>query len=225
MINGRWPKRILLIAALAALNGNAAGQEMPPDNLPQVYQVEVILFRYTDPSGTSTETAAQAQPTSPEDKTADADSPQGEMAAPAETGKLLWFPADTATGGLVNASRRLTASAGYKMLAYRSWLQLAPEQGDARSIELSELNIEPGVASGQLMLFQKQFLYLAAEIQFPDANAGDARIIAGSRKLPLGKAIYFDDPQFGLIAMVSRSDQSWPGPTNPGGESTSESAE
>jgi hypothetical protein len=129
---------------------------------------------------------------------------------PSLNGQLQWLPADPTSERLGNVSRRLAASGAYKLLAHRTWLQLAPELGSAETLALADLEIAPDAAVGQLTLYQKQFIYLAVEVSLGGVDSAAAPAIVGSRKLPLGKVVYFDHPQFGLLATVTRSDLSWP---------------
>jgi len=214
MKNSRRRIVVFLLYAITALPQAGVAQQSGPANQPQVYQVEIILFRYTNPSQTSTETLRAPASTTAllqeTELTSSSQPPLNDSLQQSLNSQLQWLPADPASERLGNVSRRLAASGAYKVLAHRTWLQLTPDQGGAESLSLADLDIAPDAAVGRIKLYQKQFLYLAAEISMGGMDPVAAPAIAGSRKMPLGKVVYFDHPQFGLIATVTRSDLSWP---------------
>lgn len=203
---------IFLVLA-AGFSKICIAQEITADNGPQVYQVEIILFRYTDPARTSSE-ALNTNATAIS-QTQIGDSATGAQAVTQDSlnatsgGRARWIPVDPASQRLGEVSQRLSASGGYKVLAYRSWLQLIDSQSNAEVLQLTDLDIESNAVSGQLQLYRQQSIYFAPDIRLGDVESAATPTIKGSRRIPLGKAVYFDHSQFGLIAMVTESDIEW----------------
>jgi hypothetical protein len=204
----------LLAAALLGLTGAASAQDASVTATgPQVYQVEIIVLRFTNPGRTRPEArlAPDTKTASPPPgNTSPANPGPASFAAQEPDGTLRWLPADTATQRLGNASRRACTPNFCQVLAYRSWLQPAPDERSAYSLNLADLDIDTNTVSGRIKFYQKQSLYLTAEIRLNGANTPAGQAVSGIRKMPLGKTVYFDDPQIGLIALVTRSDASWP---------------
>lgn len=196
---------IFLIIA-AGLSQTAVAQEVITGSSPQVYQVEIILFRFINPASTSTEALS-----SPDSATSN-DVPAGTKSSLNETTgrQLRRLPVNPESQRLGDISRQLSASGTYKVLAYRSWLQLLNSQKNAEVLQLTDLDIESTAASGQLQVYQEQSVYLAPDIELGSSLSGKKPAIKGARQIPLGKPVYFDHPQFGLIAMITRSDSEWP---------------
>lgn len=203
---------LLLIAAGLAQIGIA--QETTTDNLPQVYQVEIILFRFTNPESTSTETLrssdatvsqTQSEMTANDPPAAIDDSLNGTT-----NGQIRRIPVMAEQQLLGDISRQLSASGTYKVLAYRGWLQLLDSEKNAAALPLTDLDIQANIASGQLQVYREQSVYLAPAIELTSSSSSKKPTIKGARQIPLGKPVYFDHPQFGLIAMITQSDSAWP---------------
>jgi Peptidoglycan-binding protein, CsiV len=196
---------ILLLIAVG-LSQTGLAQEVTTGSGPQVYQVEIILFRFIDPASTSTE--AFSSP----DSAVSSDAQAGTKTSLNETTgrQLRRLPVNPESQRLGDVNRQLSASGAYKVLAYRSWLQLLNSQKNAEVLPLTDMDIESNTASGYLQVYQEQSVYLAPDIQLGGSLSGKKPTIKGARQIPLGKPVYFDHPQFGLIAMITRSDSEWP---------------
>jgi hypothetical protein len=114
---------------------------------------------------------------------------------------------------------RLTA---YQLVSYLSWGQTAVDVSVAAPMDLAELGADPDLLSGSIELHQRRYLHLALDITLEGsagARNGNASYedsfqifsrsdalpaLKDSRRIRLQSANYFDQPQFGVIAMVSR---------------------
>lgn len=124
---------------------------------------------------------------------------------------------------LADIQERLTTVEAYEMLAHLGWLQHAPEVTEAVDIPLEALGLDTLVATGNVNLYKKRYLHIAIEVALADDAAGESNpfgdafqvfaapravpAVADSRRVRLEKLLYFDQPQFGVIAMVARSEQ------------------
>jgi len=209
---GRLLHVLLLLSA--GLSQSGIAQETTTLNRPQVFQIEIILFRLADPTKTSTE--ALSAPGSADSQAQGENASNGTQANPDDSqnratgNQLRRIPVNAELQRLGDVSRRLSAAGTYKVLAYRSWLQPIDSQKNAEVLQLTDLDIESNRASGQIQIYQEQSVYLSPDIRLGGIFSGTTPSITGSRKMPLDKAVYFDNPQFGLIAMITQSDFEWP---------------
>jgi hypothetical protein len=187
---------------------------------PQVYQVELILFRHADQSRTTSEI-----PRMPEPEIADIleqDLPRIEAADPYTTsyenmGEVIpfWQLLDSDQLRLNGISNRVNSLGAYELLAHVGWLQKAPDAADAEEIVLLDLGIGQEQAIGSIKLLQRRYLHLAVDVTLVSGNrdtfsvfsaSKTAPAINESRRMRLEDLVYFDQPKFGIIAMVARSD-------------------
>jgi len=214
----------LLAAATPAISQDDSSVEKP-----QVYQVEILIFRHTDQSRTTNEI-----PRMPEQEIVDIleqDLPKLES----DESSLMvdesledisppgWQLVDGESLLLNNISRRLNDLAAYDLLDHRGWVQLAPDVAESAEISLADLGLAENIATGQINLFQRRYLHLAVDVALSDANnsmladtfqgfAAPKAVpaITDSRRIRLEELVYFDQPKFGVLAMVARSDKELP---------------
>ena len=115
--------------------------------------------------------------------------------------------------GTASSIRKLQA---YELITYLSWGQAAPDVTLAAPLSLNDLGVDPAILTGEVELHQRRYLHLEVDISLP--GAGGAATSAGmdiqtsppppaireSRRVRLEQLHYFDQPQFGIIAVVSR---------------------
>ena len=215
----------LLAAATPAISQDDSSVEKP-----QVYQVEILIFRHTDQSRTTSEI-----PRMPEQEMVDIleqDLPKLELdesslmmdEALEYTSPPGWQLVDGESLLLNNISRRLNNLAAYDLLAHRGWIQLAPDVAESAEISLADLGLPENIATGQINLFQRRYLHLTVDVAMSAAsgNADNSNrfqvfgaptalpAITDSRRIRLEELVYFDQPKFGVLAMVARSDKELP---------------
>lgn len=227
----------------AAQNINAdIDSEEPPS--PQYYQVELIVFRHLDQSGTTYEIprmpepemtdfleqdlarlAGEQLPTQAEPDEAPApiitvtsDEPTDELI---EEALPAWLPVDSNNLLLTNAATTIDELAAYELLVYLNWAQTAEDVTIAEALDLQELGADASILTGKVELHQRRYLHLTLEVALTGPGAatdtglfGDAfqmfashaalPAIKDSRRIRLNRLHYFDQPQFGVIATVSR---------------------
>jgi hypothetical protein len=229
---------------------------------PNVYHVELLIFRHMDQTATTGEI-----PRMPEPELADllaedlarlelADAPLAEQASAADSG-LPESEANTAVAemppywrllpaeqlALNDVSAKLNRLDAYELLDHRGWIQTAADVTTAEDLPLSELGIDELLATGNVKLFKRRYLHLAVDIALADAAANSSGnddlfsdafqafaapkampAIADSRRIRLEKLVYFDQPQFGILAMVARSELAIERDVDPTVETTNEVA-
>jgi hypothetical protein len=176
--------------------------------------LELDLARIEGSSGNELPETAADLPASAEQLSADAEG----GAEPTN-----WRQLDADELLLADIQERLTTVEAYEMLAHLGWLQHAPEVTEAVDIPLEDLGLDTLVATGNVNLYKKRYLHIAIDIALADEAAGESNpfgdafqvfaapravpAVADSRRVRLEKLVYFDQPQFGVIAMVARSEQ------------------
>lgn len=187
-----------------------------------LYQVEVIIFRHADQSRTTTEIARMAEP-----EIADvldqqlprlaADEPAGRSTISDETGaetdERLWQPVRTNLQMAADA-RRIERLDAYELISHLAWRQPAADVSIALPVAATELGA-PLPVSGEFKLYRKRYLHLAVDVTL-DTNTASSGLssfiqadptgpaIVDSRRMRFGRTAYFDQPEFGVIAVVNK---------------------
>jgi hypothetical protein len=201
----RRTSRVLAAALLAGASLlPAAAQETPPPAAPAgpVYNVEIIVFRATSalggPENWSAETGSSARNIGDE-------SVGGSL-----VGHLVGeLPASAWQLG--DLESRLRASGGYVPLAHAAWSQTASSWGTRAGFTLQRLGVSVPGLSGTVFLERGQFLHLGLSLSYADpsppaglgAEAGTPFTINESRRVKFFERNYFDNPAFGVIALVT----------------------
>ena len=144
------------------------------------YTVEIIVFRVDgDTSGEDPAAAPTLRSTS-----------SGEPAA-----------TPVASRRLASAASRLRSGGGYRILAHTAWTQPAAGWNSRRGVSLAQLGVNvPGLA-GNVVLERGQFLHLGFDLKLEDA--GRTAQLAEIRRVKPDEAQYYDNPQLGVIALVT----------------------
>jgi hypothetical protein len=223
------------------IDADIDSEEPPP---PQFYQVELIVFRHLDQSGTTGEIPRMPEPEMTDFLEQDLARLAGEQlptqAEPDEapvpiiavtsdepTDELIeealpaWLPVDSNNLLLANAATTIDELAAYELLVYLSWAQTAEDVTIAETLDLHDLGADAAVLTGKVELHQRRYLHLTLEVALasPDSATdtglfGDTfqmfashaalPAIKDSRRIRLNRLYYFDQPQLGVIATVSR---------------------
>jgi hypothetical protein len=210
----------LTLLAVATVIPCAIAQETDDIEKPQVYQVELIVFRHADQSRTTGEI-----PRTPEPEMADIleqDLPRlGVTESPDRSYEMqaeqvpFWYLLNRDDLMLNDVSQRLESLGAYTVLSHTGWLQSAPDVAEAEDIALLDLGIGPEQAIGSVKLLKRRYLHLAVDVSLAGSGREvfnvfstpeTAPAINESRRMRLEKLVYFDQPQFGIIAMVARSE-------------------
>jgi len=133
---------------------------------------------------------------------------------------LFWSAAPEGELNMDGDAARLQKLQAYDVLAHLAWVQPAHDVTIAEEIEVAELGAWAGI-NGTLKLYRKKYLHLAVNLDLGDANreqsAGERTAqllpvnqthpsIADSRRMRLGRTVYFDQPKFGVLATVYKID-------------------
>ncbi len=225
------------------IDADIDSEEPPP---PQYYQVELIVFRHLDQSGTTSEIPRMPEPEMtdfleqdlarlageqpPNQTQAESDgasaSVEGETSDEPtdefiEEALHAWLPVDSNNLLLANAATTIDELAAYELLVYLNWAQTAEDVTVAEALDLHDLGADAAVLTGKVELHQRRYLHLMLEVALtsPDSATdtglfGDTfqmfashaalPAIKDSRRIRLNRLHYFDQPQLGVIATVSR---------------------
>lgn len=244
----------LLLTSLSAHSQVAKSESAEAENAkaPQLYQVELIVFRNLDQSRTTGEIPRMPEPEMAEMLEQDLArlsianpgkfDAEPEVKAPRPAGSEMSKGADTYTGeetneetpplwipvndeglllaGTATAIDRLQA---YELLSYIRWAQPAADVTIAKQLDLMELGANPAVVMGTVELHQRRYLHLVIDVTLATAHGNGASMgspssfqffdapealpaLRDSRRIRLERLHYFDQPQFGVLAMISRLD-------------------
>src|SRR5579872_2138998 len=197
-------KRFTLTRGLAALALAALAGSLPAaseESAGTVYNVEIIIFRKLTaqggPENWSEEASARIVAG---DESASGSLQVGHFVA-------LLAPAGYQLSELEN---RLRASGAYLPVAHAAWSQTASGWGTRAGFPLNRLGIEVPGLSGSVYLEHGQFLHLGMSLNWamespPDglgAGPGTAFTLNETRRVRFYERNYYDQPAFGVIALV-----------------------
>jgi len=197
-----------VLFAVACLAAPARAQDESPAST-RLYDVELIVFQNLDAQAyASPEFEAElpaalpdaaAPPAAPEEPVPAIEpdalmGPAGEIDLPPERFQL---------NAIEGALRR---SAGYRPLAHIGWSQPVAARGAAEDVPLGSRFDVPGLA-GDARLAAGRFLHLTLDVEWTGED-GRVHRIETTRRMKSGERHYFDDPAFGVIAVVTRRDDS-----------------
>jgi len=206
----RWrPATWAALLLFGVLFDVAAQDESAP---PDIYRVEVVVFRHVDQSRN---TAEQAPPIA--GPIVNLPPPQGHNRPKLEflllDPKPVRIPLDLAREQLELDAvlARLERIDAYQPMLHFGWQQTEAGRAEARDYWLSEAVREQFGLSGKLRVYKERFLHLAMELEFdPRDGSGRLAVIEESRRLRDDRLQYFDHPEFGVIAAVRKTDQAEP---------------
>ncbi len=213
----------LLLNALLLTLPALAQQDPETEDEPQtLYQVEVLVFRHLDQSRNTAEISRLVEPELDDLL----DQQLARLAAPAEpdivfsdaaSAESFWQPAATDRLIMRKDAERLGRLDAYQLVSHLAWVQAAEDVAVAEGIAANELDPNSEL-SGTVKLYRKRYLHLAVDLTLGDGAVGgrggsmnqllpvnrSLPAIIDSRRMRLGRTVYFDQPEFGVLATVSR---------------------
>lgn len=175
----RLPRPLLaLLAALVAMPA------MPQASDP-VYHIEIIVFRTGGSSGDAGGLGLGIDSQSSGD-----DSGGGGIAR-------LIGPLAASSLQLGDIAARLRASGAYRPIAHAGWAQTPSRWGSRSGFSLGRVGVNAEGLAGTAYLERGQYLHLGFSINLGGATINEIR------RIRLGEKNYFDNPEFGVIAMVT----------------------
>ena len=201
----RQPTVAALLAVLLAGALPAVSEENPG----AVYNVEIIVFRTT---------AAQGSPENWSEE-AGAHSIAGDESASGslQVGRFVTLLSPAAYQ-LNEIESRLKTSGAYVPVAHAAWSQTASAWGTRAGFPLARLGIEVPGLTGNVYLEHGQFLHLGLSLAWamespPEglgAGAGTSFTLNETRRVRYYERNYYDNPAFGVIALVTPAQGSRP---------------
>ncbi len=220
----------LLWLAAFLISVPAAGQVADDDSEAEagpVYQVEVLVFRNMDQSRTTAEISRLVEPEL--EDVLDQQLARLTVVDPAlapsgdETEELaFWEPAARDKLIMQADAERLRELPAYQLIGHFAWVQAADDVAVAREIATTDLD-QMADLSGSFKLYRKRYLHLAVDLTLGSANDGAQDrsrgsfaqflpvqqanpAIVDSRRMRLGRTVYFDQPEFGVLATIRQLD-------------------
>lgn len=166
------------------------------------YNIELIIFRATSSqSGPENWAGESGTDSIAGDEASSGSSQVGHF------GALL----PSASYQLGDIESRLRSSGAYVPVAHIAWSQSASAWGTRAGFQVQRLGAEVPGLTGTVFLERGQYLHLGMTLQYADpsppgalgAAAGTTFTINQSRRIRFYERNYFDNPAFGVIAVVS----------------------
>lgn len=173
----------MLLLMLAMLAAGSPGAEQEP--LP-VFDVEVIVFRHLTPD----DSELQVERAEPEE----------EEQAPV---RRRFTPLTPEQLRLQEVSQSLLRSRDWSPILHYGWRQPVASREDAPVVAIAG-NRRGAYAAGTVRLSLERFLRLELDLEM-DPGTGLSYTLDQARRIRSGRIHYFDHPQFGVIALVSRA--------------------
>lgn len=179
----------------------AAGSKGAPGAKRKAYYIEIIVFR------------ARVALGSPEDWAAETGMAPtvtgGESANGSDIGQLLDLvpPSQYRLTSIAQALRR---SPTYKVVAHAAWKQTASDWGSNAGFTLQQLGIDVPGLTGEVTFERGTFLHLGLKLDYSiahppaglDAAPGTTFVLNEMRRVRFYQRNYYDNPAFGVIALV-----------------------
>ena len=198
----------LLATLLCAHTLPAVTEEPAPAPAPAsgpgsaVYNIEIIVFRATSALGGAEDWSAEAG----------ARNVAGEESASGSATVGHFVAAlPSSAWQLGELESRMRASGAYVPVAHAAWSQTPSSWGTRAGFTLQRLGINVPGLSGTVYLERGQYLHLGMSLSYahpspPEglrAAPGTAFTINESRRIKFYERNYFDNPAFGVIALVT----------------------
>lgn len=155
-----------------------------PQTSSGAYNIEVIVFRA---GGSAADAGAATEP-----MVSGGDSGAGDGGAARFVGTLP--AASLQLGGI---AARLRSSGAYRPLAHAGWVQTASPWGSRSGFSVSRVGLGADGLAGTTWLERGQYLHLGFTLTLGRATINEIR------RVRLGEKNYFDNPEFGVIAVVT----------------------
>lgn len=108
------------------------------------------------------------------------------------------------TRRLAGAASKLRGAAGYKVIAHVAWTQAPAAWNSRRGVPFSALGLDVAGLTGSVILERGQRnLRLGFDVRY--AEGGHNLQMAQFQPMKVDEAQYFDHPQLGVVALVTRS--------------------
>ena len=172
---------LLKFAVLILLSVPVAAQDSPAE-----FDVELIVFRHLSPDDSEPQI----------DREQETDKPR--------IRRQRYTPLTTDQLRLGSISQKLLSSRDWSPILHYGWRQPVLGREDAPAVSLSG-NRRGAFASGSVRLSVERFLRLELDLQM-DPGTGISYKMDQTRRLRSGQIHYFDHPQFGVIALVSKAE-------------------
>lgn len=186
------------------------------------YNIELVVFRATSAQGGAENWAAEAgmantiagdEEASSGDRSGAEGIPRSASGATGGSSQVGHFVAVIPSSAyqLTEIENRLRSSGAYVPVAHLAWSQTASAWGTRAGFPVQRLGSEVPGLSGTVFLERGQYLHLGMTLTYADpsppagigAAPGTTFTINQSRRVKFYDRNYYDNPAFGVIALVS----------------------
>lgn len=174
-------------AAIALL---LAGPVSPQSGSAPIYQIEIVIFR----TAASAASAADAAGLGSSRDVSGADSVDAASGG-GSARVIATLPATSFQ--LDDVAARLRANGGYRPLSHVAWTQSPAAWGSRTGVPLTRVGVTGEGLSGVVHLERGQYLHLGFTMSYNNSTINEIRRVRFNEKN------YFDNPHFGVIAVVT----------------------
>ncbi|HTY50683.1 MAG TPA: CsiV family protein [Steroidobacteraceae bacterium] len=172
-----------------------------------VYNIELVVCRFTTALGSAEDWASEAPQAAP--AAGDTQAAGGRFVKLLGPGELQ----------LNDVESRLRANGTCLPVAHFGWAQTASPWGSQETLDLAQLGAATGGVTGTAQLLRGEFLHLALslnlQVDAPPAGLGAAPgtvfTLRDNHRVRFYERDYFDTPAFGVIALVTPAQGRRPG--------------
>jgi len=201
-------KCLLRLCTLAFLLPCVAAQGQ--ESALQLYDVELVIFRVNNPSGTTEDWAleeARAKTTLPQNAESEENTPpSAEPAPPAAVPPTAESSVQPLAGGptkLTSIEAALRKNRAYTPIAHIGWTQPGFAINNPRPLALETLLPTEAAITGTSSLVRGRYLHLSLELTWMSPIDGKRYVLREQRRMRSGDKHYFDHPHFGVIALIT----------------------
>ncbi|MEC9374761.1 MAG: hypothetical protein VYA80_00145 [Pseudomonadota bacterium] len=185
ILSKKPPSLVLTFLAINFLLANiAASQEIISEKEISEYLVEVLVFRNLNQSKTTQEIE------------------EADTQIIIEPSIAAYFEAPLSQMRQLNDTAiTISNSSNYQLINYLAWIQSASDEFNTPYAKLTSMGLNESILLGSAKLYEQRFLHLSIKLGLAENSSR----IESSRRIRLNQYYYLDNPDFGIITLVTRA--------------------
>jgi hypothetical protein len=200
--------RMIVAAMLVSIAPSQA-----QDNAMQQYEVELVIFRVTNPTGSPEDWALEetrAKSSVPAARGSEEPAPTTETTTPATTlgSETSIQPLESGRFKLTAIEATLKRSRSYQPLAHIGWTQPGFGLESPRPLRIEGLVSSDAGITGTVTLTKGRYLRLTLDLVWQSPVDGKRYVLREQRdRMRSNEKHYFDHPYFGVVAIITPKGQ------------------
>lgn len=197
-------------ATALALMSLAIGAASAQQTALQSYDVELVIFRNLAGGGTAEDWATQSGASTTNEPLSDEEGESSGAAAesaPMATATETFPPLPVARQKLGNIADALRRSRNYQAIAHFGWTQPGFPRTEAHYMSIDALAAPGSGLVGRVALSRGRYLHLTLDLVLQPPGSSESYVLRQTRRMRSNERHYIDHPKFGVIAVVTPSEQ------------------